>query len=112
MEDSVSSDEQREGQAAADSGKSQAGKNEAPQRRVAIAAAKCVCCGEGMAREVLPRFNRGLGIILLLVGVLLSLFMSLVLGLPMVVIGAYLGLASRSVWTCWTCGAVVDRIGT
>ena len=74
--------------------------------------ARCVCCGEGMAREVLPRFSRGYGITVLVVGLLLATFMSLLLGLPMVVIGAYMGAANRAVWTCQACGAVVDRIAT
>ena len=76
------------------------------------AAARCVYCGEGMARDVLPRFSRGYGILVLIVGLLLSLFMSLLLGLPMVVIGAYMGAASRPVWMCRACGAVVDRFGS
>ena len=76
------------------------------------AAARCVCCGEGMAHNVLSRFSRGYGITLLIVGLLLSLFMSLLLGLPMVMIGAYMSAANRAVWMCRACGAVVDRIGT
>ena len=76
----------------------------------AIAAIKCVYCGENMSCNVLPRFNRSLGIIILIVGVLLSLFMSPLLGLPIVVIGAYMGAASRSVWMCKSCGTVVERI--
>jgi ABC-type phosphate transport system permease subunit len=76
------------------------------------ASARCVYCGEGMAHNVLPRFNRGYGIVVLIVGLLLSMFLSLLLGLPMVVIGAYMGAANRAVWTCRACGAVVDRIGT
>jgi ABC-type phosphate transport system permease subunit len=65
-----------------------------------------------MAHNVLPRFNRGYGIVVLIVGILLAMFLSLLLGLPMVVIGAYMGAANRAVWTCRACGAVVDRIGT
>ena len=76
------------------------------------AAARCVYCGEGMAHDVLPTFNRAYGIVILVVGILLSLFMSLLLGLPMVMIGAYMGVANRTVWMCRACGAVVDRIGT
>ncbi len=76
------------------------------------AAARCVYCGEGMARDVLPRFSRGYGIAVLIAGLLLALFMSLLLGLPMVVIGAYMGAASRPVWICRACGAVVDRFGS
>jgi hypothetical protein len=75
-------------------------------------AARCVCCGEGMAREVLPRFSRGYGILVLIVGVLLAMFVSLLLGVPMAVIGAYMGAANRNVWVCRSCGTVVDRIGT
>ncbi|MHC4199116.1 MAG: hypothetical protein ACYSU0_03930 [Planctomycetota bacterium] len=76
------------------------------------APARCVYCGGGMAHNVLPRFNRGYGIVVLIVGILLAMFLSLLLGLPMVVIGAYMGAANRAVWTCRACGAVVDRIGT
>ncbi len=72
--------------------------------------ARCVHCGEGMARDVLPRFSRGFGIAVLIVGLLLSMFMSLLLGLPMAVIGAYMGAANRAVWMCRACGAVVDRV--
>ena len=74
--------------------------------------ARCAYCGAGMARGVLPRFNRAYGIAVLIVGILLSLFMSLLLGLPMVVIGASMGVANRAVWTCRGCGVVVDRIRT
>ena len=65
-----------------------------------------------MAREVLPRFSRGYGITVLVVGLLLAMFVSLLIGLPMVVIGAYIGAANRAVLACRACGAVVDRIGT
>lgn len=82
--------------------------NEALQE--AIAAIKCVYCGENMFCGVLPRFNRSFGIIILIVGVLLSFFMSPLYGLPMVVIGAYMGAASRSIWMCESCGTVVERI--
>lgn len=71
--------------------------------------ARCVYCGEGMARDVLPRFSRGYGIMVLIVGLLLAMFMSLLLGLPMVVIGTYMSVANRAVWMCRACGAVVDR---
>jgi hypothetical protein len=74
--------------------------------------ARCVCCGEGMDREVLPRFSRGYGILVLIVGILLAMFVSLLLGVPMAVIGAYMGAANRNVWVCRACGTVVDRIGT
>ncbi len=73
------------------------------------AAARCVYCGDGMVREELPRFNRGFGMVILILGLLLSVFMLLLLGLPMVVIGAYMVIASRSVWACPACRAVVDR---
>ncbi len=86
--------------------------NEASHAEELTAQARCVCCGEGMAHGVLPRFSRGYGITILIVGLLLSLFMSLLLGLPMVMIGAYMGAANRAVWMCPACGAVVDRIGT
>lgn len=82
--------------------------NEASQE--AIAALKCVYCGEDMSCRVLPRFNRSFGVIILIVGVLLSLFMSPLYGLPIVVIGAYMGAASRSIWMCESCGTVVERI--
>lgn len=71
---------------------------------------KCVCayCGDSMVREKLPRFNRGFGIGLLILGILLSFF-ALFVGLPLVAIGAYMGVASRAVWVCQACAAVVDR---
>ncbi len=72
--------------------------------------AKCVHCGEGMSRDVLPGFNRVFGIVILVMGLLLALFASLLLGLPLVVIGAYMGVANRTAWVCRTCGVVVDRI--
>lgn len=71
--------------------------------------ARCAYCGDGMVRMELPRFNRGFGIVVLILGLMLSVFMLLLLGLPMVVIGAYMVIASRSVWTCPGCRAVVDR---
>ena len=76
----------------------------------ATAAITCVYCGENMFPYVLPRFNRTFGIIILVVGLLLSLFMSPLLGLPIVVIGAYMAAASRSIWMCESCGTVVERI--
>ena len=75
-------------------------------------AARCAYCGAGMASGVLPRFSRGYGITILIVGILLSILVSLLFGLPMVMIGAYMGVANRVVWTCRGCGVVVDRIGT
>jgi hypothetical protein len=75
-----------------------------------VATVRCAYCSEGMAHDVLPRFSRGYGITVLLLGLLLSMFMSLLLGMPMVIIGAYMGAANRAVWSCRTCGAVVDRI--
>ncbi len=91
-----------------DSGTSHEGEFAPEGQRVA----RCVCCGESMAREVLPRFSRGYGILVLIVGILLALFVSLLLGVPMAVIGAYMGAANRSVWVCRSCGTVVDRIAT
>ncbi|TET32575.1 MAG: hypothetical protein E3J72_19455 [Planctomycetota bacterium] len=84
--------------------------NETLPQEEAAGAARCVHCGEGMAQYVLPRFNRSFGIVVLIVGIVLSIFMSLLLGLPLVVIGAYLGIVSRAVWMCRACGAVVERI--
>ena len=71
---------------------------------------KCRCpyCGDSMVREKRPHFNRAFGIGLLVAGILLSIFM-LFVGLPLVVIGAYMGIASRPVWVCAGCAAVVDR---
>jgi hypothetical protein len=70
---------------------------------------KCLYCGDPMVHEVWPRFSRGFGIVVLIVGLLLSVFMSILLGLPVVVFGVYLWIASRNVWACRECGAVVDR---
>lgn len=75
-------------------------------------AVRCAHCGEDMVRDELPRFSRSFGIVVLAIGLLLSIFVSLLVGLPMVVIGAYMAVASRSVWNCQACGAVVDRNGT
>ena len=86
--------------------------SEASRGEELAAAARCVYCGEGMARDTLPRFSRGYGVVILIVGILLSMFVSLLLGLPMVIIGAYMGAANRAVWTCRACGAVVDRIAS
>ncbi len=36
---------------------------------------------------------------------------TLVVGLPLVVIGAYMGSAIRPVWVCRVCSAMVDRDG-
>ena len=74
-----------------------------------VASVRCLYCTKGMGRDVLPRFSRGYGIMVLVLGLLLSMFMSVLLGLPMVIIGAYMGAANRPVWSCRTCGAVVDR---
>lgn len=71
--------------------------------------AKCSHCGGEMAREVRSRFSPGFGIAFLILGILFSLFVSLLLGLPMVVIGAYLAWASKHVWRCPECEALVDR---
>ena len=73
------------------------------------AKARCVYCGDSMVRRELPKFNRAFGIVVLILGLMLSVFMLLLLGLPMVVIGAYMMVASRSVWACPACRAVVDR---
>ena len=85
---------------------------EAGAQQQSVTQVRCVCCGEGMYHEILSRFNRGFGMVVLVMGLLISLFMSLLLGLPMVIFGAYLSAASRSVWMCPTCGTVVDRIRT
>ena len=74
-------------------------------------AVKCPCCEGEMVRDRLPRFSRGFGIVIAAVGLVLSSLLSLLLGLPLVVIGAYMATATRSVWTCDACGAVVDRHG-
>ena len=72
---------------------------------------KCAYCGDSMVRDRLPRFNRAFGIGLLVLGLVVAAFMSLVVGLPLVVIGAYMGSATRSVWVCRLCAAMVDRDG-
>jgi len=69
---------------------------------------RCPYCGDAMVRGKRPHFNRAFGISLLVVGVLISLFM-LFVGLPLVVIVAYMGIAARPVWVCAGCAAVVDR---
>ncbi|MHC5035822.1 MAG: hypothetical protein ACYTHM_00770 [Planctomycetota bacterium] len=101
MEEAVTKD-----QATPESAKG--GKASAPEPK-APAMAKCLYCGEFMANEVWPRFSRGFGIVVLIVGLLISIFMSILLGLPVVVFGVYLWIASRNVWACRECGAVVDR---
>ncbi len=77
--------------------------------KAAGAAARCVHCFGGMVYDKLPRFSRGFGMLVLILGLLLSFLMSLLLGLPMVVIGAYMTGASRAVWRCPNCGALADR---
>lgn len=70
---------------------------------------RCVYCGDFMSRGQLPRFNRTFGVGLLVLGLAIAAFMSLVVGLPLVVLGAYMGSSSRSVWVCRLCAAMVDR---
>ena len=72
----------------------------------------CVYCDSDMVREELPKYNRVFAIAILVIGFLLSVFAMLLLGLPMMVIGAYMTVTSRSVWRCRACGVVVDRDGT
>ncbi len=83
--------------------------SESPLAEETAAIAKCVYCGDSMVRGELPKYNRGFGIVILILGLMLSVFMLLLLGLPMVIIGAYMVIASRSVWACPACRAVVDR---
>ena len=64
-----------------------------------------------MVRDQVHRCNRTFGIGLLILGLLISAFVSLVIGLPLVVIGAYMGSATRLVWVCRQCTAMVDRDG-
>jgi len=77
----------------------------------AVATIKCIYCGDYMVRDRLPRFNRTFGIGLLVLGLVISAFMALVIGLPLVAIGAYMGSATRHVWVCPACAAMVDRDG-
>ena len=70
---------------------------------------RCTCGGESMAVESLPRFDRRIGFAFLILGFLVLLFISLLLGLIMVLTGAYLSLAQRPVWWCPACGTVVER---
>ena len=72
---------------------------------------KCVYCEDFMVRDHVPRFNRTFGIGLLVLGLVISAFMALVIGLPLVAIGAYMGSATRHVWVCPACAAMVDRDG-
>jgi len=77
----------------------------------AVATIKCIYCGDYMVRDRLPRFNRTFGIGLLVLGLVISAFMALVIGLPLVAIGAYMGSSTRHVWVCPACAAMVDRDG-
>lgn len=74
-------------------------------------AVKCIYCDAHMFQDEIPRFSRVLGIVILIMGVLLSLSIWF-FGLPMVIIGAYMSVASKPVWTCKGCGVVVDRYGS
>ena len=66
-----------------------------------------------MVHDKLPRYHRGFGTAILVVGLVFStLFAALILGLPLVVIGLYMTGASRSVWRCPHCGAMTDRSET
>jgi len=85
-------------------------KDESKPSQEAVAVVKCVHCGESMTHDALPKFSRVFGIVILVTGLLLSLFMALRLGLPMGVIGTYMSIANKAVWRCRVCGAVVDRI--
>ena len=76
------------------------------------ATVKCAHCSDDMDPGTLPTFHRGFGIAVLVVGLLLAVFVSLLIGLPMVVIGAYMGAASKSVWACPSCGALTERMRT
>ena len=69
----------------------------------------CVYCDDNMVRDKLPKYNRSFAIVILVMGFLLSVFAMLLLGPPMMVIGAYMAVTSRSVWRCRACGVVVDR---
>jgi len=83
----------------------------APPCEDTVPTVKCVFCGDYMVRDRLPRFNRVFGIGLLVLGIVISAFVSLVVGLPLVAFGAYMGRANRSVWVCRLCAAMVDRNG-
>ena len=86
------------------------GEREAALREEEIApTARCVYCGDSMVHGELPKFNRGIGIVIVVLGLLLSFFTLLLLGLPMVVIGVYMVTTARTVWTCPRCRAMVDR---
>jgi len=82
--------------------------NTAPPKVQAVSVT-CAFCGDSMVRRELPRFSRSFGIVVLVVGLLLSIFMMLLLGLPLVLIGTYMASSFRSVWACGECGAMVDR---
>ena len=73
--------------------------------------AKCAHCGGEMTQETVARYSRGFGIAILILGLLFCVFLPglLLLALPVVLIGAYLGWSSRSVWNCTSCGAMVER---
>lgn len=71
----------------------------------------CAFCQGQMSPFTGPRHNRNMGGFLLGAGLLSSLFwIGPVLGIPLLIMGAYMTGAKRELWVCRDCHTAIERI--
>ncbi len=71
----------------------------------------CSVCDGKMNQYVGPRYNRGMGVLMIAGGILCTLFwIGPVLGLPLFIIGLYMHGAKRKLWVCQDCNSAIERI--
>ncbi|MBF0494214.1 MAG: hypothetical protein HQL28_03680 [Candidatus Omnitrophica bacterium] len=71
----------------------------------------CTLCNGEMELYVGPKFNRKVGGALVAAGAFSTLFwVGAVLGVPLMVAGAYMAGAKRELWVCKDCNTAIERV--
>jgi len=71
----------------------------------------CYLCNGEMKLYTGPRYNRKIGVFLIVAGGFCTLFwVGAVLGFPLLLLGLYTVGAKRNVWVCEDCNAAMERI--
>lgn len=70
----------------------------------------CQHCSGEMKKKSKANHSQFMALLLLLFGLIASLTgVGLVIGIPMILIGLYMGVATKKIWMCKNCGSVIER---
>ena len=72
---------------------------------------ECKQCNGIMRTKNITKHSQGLSILIILVGLVLSASIALaIVGIPMILVGIFMGCAHKNCWVCEQCGCKIEKI--